>query len=123
MDSTGLLPLLQFISANMCGNLTLRVETETVAVSVLYSNLRNHLFGEHRQRKWEGGWEGHLTHSTLPVGGDEDGSQGRAEAVCEACVDIKRFSQVLSSQFVPTKAICSECPLRALVLLKDGPLL
>ena len=46
-----------------------------------------------------------------PAGGDEDGSQGRAEAMCEACVDIKRFSQVLTSQFVPLKAICSECPL------------
>lgn len=45
-----------------------------------------------------------------PAGGDEDGSQGGAEAACEACVDIKRFSQVLASQFVPLKAICSECP-------------
>lgn len=45
-----------------------------------------------------------------PAGGEENGSQDRAEAAYEACVDIKRFSQVLSSQFVPMKAICSEWP-------------
>lgn len=50
-----------------------------------------------------------LFHRVPCAGGDEEGSQARAEAMYEACVDIKRFSQVLSSQFIPTKAICSEC--------------
>ena len=36
------------MSGNWSGELTLRVETDTAAVNVMYSNLRNHFFGECR---------------------------------------------------------------------------
>jgi HUS1 checkpoint protein len=71
-----------FVSGNWSGELTLRVETDTAAVNVMYSNLRNHFFA--------------------PVDNQDD-----TEYMYEARVNIKRFLYLLGSQIQSNKVICN----------------
>jgi len=73
----------------MCGELTLKIEADSVTVTTFFKDLQNH----------------HFQDASLSESRDSDAS------MCEARVDIRKFSQFLQGQFIPTKVICSKLEL------------
>ena len=81
--------ILQTVSANMNGELNLRLETDTVTATTYFKELQNHHFQD-----------------TSMV--DHRDSGGVTNTMFESRVDVRKFSQFLQEQFNPTKAICSK---------------
>ena len=71
----------------MSGELHLKIETDSVTVTTYFKDLQNH----------------HFQDTSLSETRDNDAT------MYEARLDIKKFSQFLQGQFVPTKVICSKC--------------
>ncbi|XP_065920705.1 checkpoint protein HUS1-like isoform X2 [Dysidea avara] len=83
-------------SANMNGELTLKVETDTVSVATYFKELENHQFDDGIAS----------SSSSTAIRSREQFSQ--------VTVDIKRFGHLMQGQFAPMKAICNVVNGRAL---------
>ena len=77
----------------MEGELNMKIETDSVTVTTYFKNLQNHQFQDTSMME----------------------TRDTGSAMSEARVEIKKFSQFLQGQFVPTKVICSKCTLKTLV--------
>ncbi|XP_064396750.1 checkpoint protein HUS1-like [Halichondria panicea] len=73
------------ISANMNGELNIKLQTDSVTVTTYFKDLQNH----------------HFQDTSMSESRDND------LTMCEARVDIRKFSQFVQGQFVPTKVICN----------------
>ncbi len=70
----------------MNGELNIKLQTDSVTVTTYFKDLQNH----------------HFQDTSMSESRDND------LTMCEARVDIRKFSQFVQGQFVPTKVICSK---------------
>lgn len=70
----------------MNGELHMKLDTDSVTVTTYFKDLQNH----------------HFQDASMSDSRDCD------TTMCQARVDIRKFSQFVQGQFVPTKVICSK---------------